>query len=58
MSRLMDRADEIAPTMKFFAQVFADPRYQEKMQPVLNRLAQRYEHYAAKFAKLLGCEVN
>ena len=58
MARLMDRADEMAPTMKFFAQVCADPRYQEKMHPVLNRLAQRYEHYAAEFAKSLGCEVD
>lgn len=58
MARLMNRADEMAPTIKFFAQVCADPQYQDKMHPVLNRLAQRYKHYAAEFAKSLGCEVD
>ncbi len=56
IARLLERADEMAPTMKFFAQVCADSRYQEKMKPTLDRLAERYDHYAGIIAKRLKTE--
>lgn len=55
MSRLKDRADEMRPTMKFFASVCACSRYEERLQPVLDRLAERYEKYAQCFADALHC---
>ena len=57
MFRLMARADEMAPTMKFFAQICADPRYQELIKPTLNRVSQKYEIYAKKFAEAMGKSV-
>ncbi len=56
IARLLERADEMAPTMKLFAQVCADPRYQEKVKPALDRLAERYDHYAGIIAKRLNTE--
>ena len=58
MARLMDRADEMVPTMKFFAQVCADPRYQELIKPTLNRLSPKYEIYAKKFAEAMDKPVT
>lgn len=57
MSRLKERADEMAPTMKFFAQVCSSSKYREKMEPALSRLCKRYEHYAEIFADKLNCGV-
>lgn len=58
MDLLKSRADEMAPTMKFLAQVCSIPRYREKMEPALIRLCNRYEHYAEMFAEKLNCSVN
>lgn len=58
MKRLQVRADEMRPTMKFFASVCALSKYEGRMQPVLVRLAERYERYAQRFAEELHCDFN
>ena len=58
MERLRLRADELRPMMKFFASVCACSRYEERLRPVLGRLAERYEKYAARFASELHCELQ
>lgn len=58
MKRLKIRADEMQPTMKFFASVCALSKYEERMQPVLDRLAERYEAYARRFSKELNCDFD
>lgn len=55
MERLRARADEMRPTMKFFASVCSCSKYEARMQPVLDRLADRYEKYAQCFARELHC---
>lgn len=55
LERLYNRADEMAPTMKYLAQVCSTPKYHEQMKPVLNRLSERYKIYAARFAERIGC---
>lgn len=55
MRRLRSRADEMAPTMKFLVSVCSSERYKDDMKPVLDRLAERYEHYTEKTAQKLGC---
>lgn len=56
MKRLFDRADEMAPTMRYFTQVCATPKYRDEMSPVLSRLSKRYKVYATRFAEELGCK--
>ena len=58
MKRLKTRADEMRPTMKFFASVCALSKYEERMQPVLDRLAERYEDYARRFSAELNCDFD
>lgn len=58
MKQLKIRADKMRPTMKFFASVCALAKYEERMQPVLDRLAERYERYAQRFSKELRCDFN
>lgn len=58
MKRLKIRADEMQPTMKFFASVCALSKYEERMQPVLDCLAERYEAYARRFSKELNCDFD
>ncbi len=55
MKRLRSRADEMAPTMKFLVSVCSSERYKDDMKPVIDRLAERYEHYSEKAAEKLGC---
>ncbi len=55
MKRLRSRADEMAPTMRFLVSVCSSDRYKDDMKPVLDRLAERYEHYTEKAAEKLGC---
>ncbi len=58
LKRLYDRAAEMAPTMRYFAQVCATPKYQEKMDPILSSLSERCKFYAAEFADKLGFETE
>ena len=46
----------MAPTMRFFATVCASKQYKDKMKPALDRLANRYTHYAEQVAKKLNCK--
>lgn len=55
---LRKRADEMAPTMKFLAQVCSTPKYNDSMKPALSRLCKRYVRYAEKFADKLHCDVD
>ncbi len=57
MEHLMSKADEMAPVMKFLAQVCSTQKYREQMEPALSRMCDRYEHYAEQLAKMIGCEV-
>ena len=55
MKRLQSRADEMAPTMRFLVSVCVSSQYKNDMKPALDRLAERYEHYAEHVAKKLNC---
>ena len=55
MKRLQSRADEMAPTMRFLVTVCASSQYKDKMKPALDRLTDRYGHYAEQVAKKLSC---
>lgn len=58
MELLRVRADEMRPTMKFFASVCTCTKYEERLQPVLDRLAERYEKYAQCFSDALNCDID
>lgn len=58
MKRLQSRADEMAPTMRFLVSVCTSKRYKESIRPILDRLADRYEHYAEQIAKKLNCGIE
>lgn len=58
MKRLRSRADEMAPTMRFFVSVCVSEQYKDDMKPALDRLSQRYETYALRLAEKLKCDVN
>lgn len=50
---LREKAKQMSPTMRFFTSVCALSRYAPRMQAALDRLANRYEEYAGKFARVL-----
>ncbi len=52
---LQIRSDAMRPLMKFFVSVCASSKYEEALQPALDRLVVRYNQYAAQFAKALCC---
>lgn len=52
------RADEMASTMKFLAQVCSSPKYAPKLNESMGRLFERYKYYATKASKRLGCEFD
>ena len=56
MEQLQVRADEMAPTMRFLVSVCSNKRYIQSVKPVLDRLAERYDHYTDKIAKNLKCQ--
>lgn len=58
IKRLYSRADEMAPTMRFFAQVCATPRYQKGVYEIQERLENWYQYYTSKFAQKLMCDEN
>jgi AcrR family transcriptional regulator len=58
MRALKQRADEMAPMMKFLAQVCSMEKYRDAMLPVLGKISKRYEVYANEFAKKFECELN
>ena len=56
IKRLLSRAEEMAPTMKFFVSVCVSARYKNEMKVLLNRLADRYVIYFAKIAAVINCD--
>lgn len=56
MEKIRAKADKSAPTMRFFVSVCVNDRYKESVLPILDRLTQRYDRYADKIAKHLGCD--
>ena len=46
------------PDNKFFASIHTCVKYEVRLQPVLDRLAERYEKYAQCFAKTLNCDFD
>lgn len=53
---LREKADHMAPVMKFFVQVATTPRYDDAMRPVLTRLHERYKNYAQSIADRLHAD--
>ena len=58
VNNLFKRCDELAPTMKFLAQVCSVSEYREAMEPSLYRLSRRYKLYAEMFANSLKCPIE
>lgn len=58
IKRLRSRADEMAPTMRFFVSVCTSMRYKDEMKPLLDRLSDRYATYVIKIAAALNCDQN
>lgn len=55
---IRQRANKMAPTMKFLAQVCATPKYRISMDSALTRLSLRYRYYAKKFGEAYGCDTD
>ena len=58
ITKLLLRAEEMAPTMKFLIQVCATPKYEHLIKPAIDRLSERYVFYSKKFADKLNCRVD
>lgn len=58
MLNLKKRAEKLAPMMKFLVQASTTKKYSSKLQPVLDRVGERYDVYAQRFAKRLNCSVD
>lgn len=58
VEHLFKRCDELAPTMRFLAQVCSEGEYREAMVPTLYRLCRRYRLYAEMFSNLLECTIE
>ena len=58
MKRLKERADKMAPTMRFLVSVCANRQYRLEMKPALDRLSHRYTFYAQKVAQKLNCKLE
>lgn len=58
MDRLQAKADEMAPTMRFFVSVCVSEQYKDEMKPALNRISKRYEAYASRIAEKLKCDIS
>ncbi len=56
MGDLRDRANDMRPLMKFFVSVCACSKYEDAIQPALDRLTRRYNQYAQQFAEALHCQ--
>ncbi len=53
---LREKADDMAPMMKFFVQVVTTSQYHDAMLPVLERLNERYKDYAQRIADKLNAD--
>ena len=55
MQNIQVRANEMAPTMRFFVSVCTNKKYLKEVRPVLDKLDRRYEKYVDIFAQKLDC---
>lgn len=58
LDNLRARADSLAPTMKFLAQVCSENRYRKAMQPALERLERRNREYVRQFSAKYYCQTG
>lgn len=58
IKQLYSRAKDMAPTMRFLAQVCSTPKYSQSMEPTLRSFTKRCDYYSSKIASKLGCEVK
>lgn len=58
MSRLLSRANEMAPVYQFVVSVCSDKQYKELTKPILDALDERYIQYSETFAKMLNCKIQ
>lgn len=58
VTKLCEKARQLAPMMRFFTQVCATEKYEERIRPVLSGLSSRYEDYAKRFARELNVSVD
>lgn len=56
--RLFSRANDMAPTMRFLAQVCSTPKYSKSMEDTLRSFTNRCSSYSSKIASRLGCEAR
>lgn len=54
---LIDKASELAPTMKFFVSVCSDRNYENSIKPILANMSSRFTGYCTRFASLLDCDI-
>lgn len=55
---LMDRAEKLSHMMRFLAQACSVPKYRVDMEPVLNRMTQRYKNYVQQLAEYFNCSLT
>lgn len=58
VAKLREKAEQLSPMMRFFTQVCATEKYEERIRPVLSSLSSRYEDYAKRFASELNDSVD
>lgn len=58
IKRLYSRAKDMAPTMRFLAQVCSTPKYSQGMEDTLCSFTNRCSYYSSKIASKLGCEAG
>lgn len=56
--KLREKAEQLAPMMRFFTQVCATEKYEERIRPVLSNLSCRYEKCVERFADELNVSVD
>lgn len=58
VERLLSRAEELAPAMRFFIQVCASEKYREGVSEMLKGTTERYRRYTEVFAEGFGCDAD
>lgn len=58
IKRLYSRAKDMAPTMRFLAQVCSTPKYSQSMEGTLRSFTNRCDSYSSKIASRLGCKAR
>lgn len=58
VAKFCEKAEQLAPMMRFLTQVCATEKYEERIRSVLSSLSSRYEDYAKCFARKLNVSVD